>query len=178
MNHQAWMISNPDIADMPDYGCHFQFEGVMTAPVSKIYEALTTKRGIQSWWTESCDVGSTVGSQITVRFGPTFALMQIESLQSDAVVQWQVIDSHLEVPGLVRTDEWIGTKINFRLEPESDSATRVRMDHIGLVPGQMGSKLADHPGGANQSDHLFRSCRCEASLRRDDDDEENRYLGD
>ncbi len=134
MNNQAWMISNPDIADTPDYGCHFQFEGVMAAPVSKIYEALTTKRGIQNWWTESCDVGSTVGSQITVRFGPTFKLMRIESLQSDAVVQWQVIDSHLEVPGLARTDEWIGTKINFRLEPESDSATRVRMEHIGLTP--------------------------------------------
>ena len=60
--------------------------------------------------------------------------MRIESLQPGTEVQWVVVDSHLSVPGLTRTDEWIGTTIVFRLTPQSASATRLELEHVGLTP--------------------------------------------
>jgi len=134
MNGQAWMIRDPEAVDMPDYVEHYSSEIELAAPRSTVYAALTTQQGIRSWWTESCDVGSEIGSQTIVRFGATFKVMRIESLLPDSEVSWKVTDARLEVPGLKRTDEWIGTTITFRLVSVSDSVTRLRLEHHGLTP--------------------------------------------
>jgi len=113
---------------------HYQADISIGAPVAKVYEALTTQRGIRGWWTASSEVGTAVGEQITIRFGTTFKVMRIEELHQDAKVRWKVIEAHLDVPGLTRADEWVGTEIVFQLERESDAATRLRIEHIGLTP--------------------------------------------
>jgi len=113
---------------------NYQCDILLTAPVSTVYEALTTQDGIRGWWTASSDAGTAVGDQITIRFGTTFKVMCIESLRPGAEVRWRVIDSQLHVPGLTRTNEWIGTTIIFQLVPQSASSTRLQMEHIGLTP--------------------------------------------
>lgn len=112
----------------------FTSDLVVAAPASKVYEALTTQQGIQSWWTTSSEVGTAVGEHITIRFGSTFKVMRIEALHPATEVRWHVIDAHLDVPGLARTSEWVGTTIVFQLVPESGAATRLAMEHIGLTP--------------------------------------------
>lgn len=106
---------------------------LLSAPVSKVYEALTTQRGITQWWTTSCEVGTTVGELVTIRFGETFKVMRIESLRPQSEVRWSVIDAQLVVPGLTRTNEWIGTTIVFQLSSPSESATRLDLEHRGLT---------------------------------------------
>lgn len=106
---------------------------LLSAPVSKVYEALTTQRGIAEWWTTSCEVGTTVGELITIRFGETFKVMRIESLRPQSEVRWTVIDAQLVVPGLTRMNEWIGTTIVFQLSSPSESATRLDLEHLGLT---------------------------------------------
>lgn len=106
---------------------------ILSAPASKVYEALTTQRGITEWWTTSCEVGTTVGELITIRFGETFKVMRIESLRPQSEVRWRVIDARLVVPGLTRTNEWIGTTIAFQLSSPSEFATRLDLEHLGLT---------------------------------------------
>jgi hypothetical protein len=55
--------------------------------------------------------------------------MRIERLRSEAEVRWRVIDAQLDVPGLTRTKEWIGTTIVFHLEPQSASVIRLQVEH-------------------------------------------------
>ncbi len=113
---------------------NYKFDISLTAPALTVYEALTTQRGIRGWWTASCDAGTAIGEQITVRFGTTFKTMRIETLRPEAEVRWHVIEAQLDVPGLTRTKEWVGTTIVFHLEPQSPSATLIQMEHIGLTP--------------------------------------------
>lgn len=113
---------------------NYQSDMLLTAPVANVYEALTTQSGIRGWWTASCDAGTAIGEQITIRFGTTFKVMRIERLHPNAEVCWRVTDAQLDVPGLTHTKEWIGTTIVFRLEPQSTSTTRLHMEHVGLTP--------------------------------------------
>jgi uncharacterized protein YndB with AHSA1/START domain len=113
---------------------NYQCDILLGAAVSTVYEALTTQKGICGWWTASSQTGTAVGETITIRFGTTFKVMRIENLRPDAEVRWCVIDAQLDVPGLTRTQEWIGTYIVFKLEPQSSSVTRLQMEHIGLTP--------------------------------------------
>jgi len=106
---------------------------ILSAPVAEVYEALTTQRGIAAWWTATCEVGTRVGESITVRFGDTFKTMRIESLKPASEVVWRVIEARLLVPGLTRTDEWIGTTIAFKLDSPSARSTRLDLEHVGLT---------------------------------------------
>ena len=110
----------------------FKLDLLLAAPASIVYEALTTQHGIQNWWTTASEVGTTVGQQITIRFGDTYKVMQIEALHPFTEVQWGVTDAHLVVPGY--TNEWIGTTIIFQLIPQSETVTQLQLEHIGLTP--------------------------------------------
>lgn len=111
----------------------FKLDLLMAAPASIIYEALTTQHGIQNWWTTASEVGTTVGQQITIRFGDTYKVMQIEALRPFTEVQWSVSEAHLVVPGLTRTNEWIGSTIVFQLTPHSGALTLLQLEHVGLT---------------------------------------------
>jgi uncharacterized protein YndB with AHSA1/START domain len=126
-------ISNP-VNDHPASMKNYQADISLGAPVARSYEALTTQRGLRGWWTASCEVGTAVGERIAIRFGTTFKVMRIEELQQDSRVRWKVIEAHLDVPGLSRADDWVGTEIVFQLLRESNAATRLRIEHIGLTP--------------------------------------------
>ena len=112
----------------------FRLDLILAAPASRVYEALTTQQGIQSWWTASSEVGTAIGEKITIRFGHSFKVMKIEALRPAAEVRWHVVDAHLDVPGLTRKNEWIDSTIQFQLAPESDAVTRLQLEHIGLTP--------------------------------------------
>ena len=113
---------------------NFKRSFLLTAPASIIYEALTTQHGIESWWTASCEVGNAVGEKIIIRFGDTFKVMQIDVLQQFTEVQWSVTDAHLAVPGLTRTNEWVGSTITFQLAQKTRAVTHMQLEHVGLTP--------------------------------------------
>lgn len=112
----------------------FTCEIELHAPAANVYEALTTPRGIKQWWTTSADVGTNVGEHITIRFGQTFKVMRIDILSPAKEIRWSVIDAHLAVDGLTRTDEWIGSTIRLTLATDADTRTRLQLEHVGLTP--------------------------------------------
>lgn len=133
----------------------YRDEVLIDAPASVVYEALTTQNGVGGWWTTSCEVGIAQGQAIRVQFGRSFKVMRIQTLQADAEVGWLVTDAFLDVPGLTKTTEWIGTTIIFHLEQESDSVTRLRLEHIGLTPDIECHEICVH-GWAQFLDSLKR----------------------
>jgi len=116
---------------MHDYTCTF----TMQAPPARVYAALTTPDGLRGWWTEDCDVGAAVGDSATFRFGKTHKTFRIETLTPERMICWRCTEQYHHLPGILKkTDEWVGTRLRFALEPEGEGGTRLSFTHEGLVP--------------------------------------------
>ena len=115
---------------------HYNAELLVQAPARRLYQALTTQQGIASWWTKDCAIGGNVGARSTFHFGETWKVMRIAKLVPDAEVHWTCTDSHIAAPGLKRPDEWIGTRVVFRLVPRGQihESTLLQFEHLGLTP--------------------------------------------
>ena len=87
------------------------------APLQKVYEALSTIKGIAGWWTEDTSGISQVGQIIVVRFhnveGKEIGSMNMEvlTLEPDEKVQWTFTAG---------PEEWIGTDAVFDLHQEGE----------------------------------------------------------
>ena len=91
------------------------------APPEKIYEALTTNKGLADWWTNDVSGAGEVGSVIEFRFnggGPDFMICELIPNQT---VKWKHSGSMPEA--------WIETEIIFNLR-EHDEQTFVRFTHL------------------------------------------------
>jgi len=93
---------------------------VIKSTPQKIYQALTTKTGIASWWTPQTEIGSNINDTNIFDFGDRYHNeMKIIDLQPDKQVEWKCF---------VGDKEWIGTNLVFELE-EKDNETVLRFTH-------------------------------------------------
>lgn len=115
---------------MPPYRQELQ----LRAPAATVYAALATRAGLRGWWSEDADIAEQEGGVSTFRFGPHWKKMEIESLLPDREVRWHCVGAFLDVPGLSRKDEWVGTRIVFRLQARGPDATHLEVAHFGLTP--------------------------------------------
>lgn len=86
------------------------------ASAAKVYEALSTARGVAGWWTRDTTASAPVGGTVTVRFhrdGQQLDEMDFEMtrLEPDREVVWRI---------LTGPPEWVGTDVTFRLVPDGD----------------------------------------------------------
>lgn len=87
------------------------------APVSKVYEALSTVEGIASWWTKNTTGFSKPGEKVNVRFlepdGKEKGSMDFEVIElvPKSKVQWRFTAGPAE---------WIGTDVIFDLSQDGD----------------------------------------------------------
>ncbi len=87
------------------------------APLSKVYEAVATVKGVAGWWTKETTGADNVGGEIKFRFltpqGKELGAMGMEvvTLTPNKKVQWKV---------KAGPPEWIGTDIVFDLHQEDD----------------------------------------------------------
>jgi uncharacterized protein YndB with AHSA1/START domain len=92
----------------------------ISAPRSKVYEALSTVKGLSGWWTADTSGKSEPGGLLEFRFGPHFLnKMKVKELVTDKSVSWDCIES---------APDWVGTKLTFHLD-DNDGKTRVRFNH-------------------------------------------------
>jgi uncharacterized protein YndB with AHSA1/START domain len=113
---------------------HYHRQLLLGAPPAAVYQALTTPQGLRGWWTQTCDIATTVGGQSTFHFNQTRKVMQIERLQPDSEVRWLCVQAHIDASRLQHKDEWVGTHIVFKLSPQDGGSTRLDFEHIGLNP--------------------------------------------
>jgi len=93
---------------------------IKVAP-EKVYQAVTTQEGIESWWCKNTTAQPETGFLNIFIFGKFRNEMKVTELVPHKKVAWECINS---------IEEWIGTTISFDLE-EKDGHTVLRFVHGG-----------------------------------------------
>lgn len=93
----------------------------IAAPREKVYEAITTIKGLSGWWTTQTTGECKPGAIIQFRFGTVGNDMKVISLKQNEWVLWEC---------LAGPDDWIGTRLTFQLS-ENAGKTLVRFEHAG-----------------------------------------------
>ncbi len=93
----------------------------INVPASKVYEALTTTKGLSEIWTNELTVNDEIGSINEFRFGRNdLTKMRIEELITNKRVVWYCVDSD---------PEWIDTIVSFEIE-ESGGKSSITLKHL------------------------------------------------
>lgn len=89
----------------------------------RVYEAVTTPRGLDSWWTKRCSIAdSPDGAEYALWFGPEYdwrARVMRDLPQHEFTLEITLAD-----------DDWTGTTVRFLLEAQ-DTGTWLRFAHTG-----------------------------------------------
>lgn len=93
----------------------------ITATREKVYEAITTIKGLSNWWTTQTSGDSNPGGIIQFRFGDFGNDMKVITMKKDEWLQWECVGG---------PDDWIGTRVSFQLN-DNNGKTRVRFEHAG-----------------------------------------------
>lgn len=113
---------------------NYQQSLVLEAPPAAVYAALARGDGLRGWWTVDCEAAANVGGTIDLRFGRSRKVMRIERLEPARGVRWLCTGAHIAAGDLSRRDEWVGTRLVFRLIPEAAGRTLLEFEHVGLMP--------------------------------------------
>ena len=92
------------------------------APPNRIYEAVSTSHGLDSWWTKRSSGQPREGAEFELWFGPEYDWR--------ARVTRSVSPSEFELQMTKANPDWLGTRVGFRLEGR-DATTQVRFYHTG-----------------------------------------------
>lgn len=113
-------------------------EVLIEAPAATVCAALATAEGIRGWW--STDVAAQPGGRIRLNWSAADHLvLRVDRVEAPHAVDWSVVEQHDR--NLPRPDEWVGTRMSFRLS-EDDGATRLSLTHHGLAPLDCGEICA------------------------------------
>jgi len=113
---------------------HYQKSLVLEAPPAIVYAALATPAGLRGWWSQDSDIATDAGATHHFRFGRTWKDMRIDRLEPGREVRWTCTAAHIAAGNLARRDEWVGTRVVFRLLPDAHGRTLLEFEHIGLAP--------------------------------------------
>jgi len=94
---------------------------IIKATPEKVYKAVTTQEGIESWWCKHTTAKPELGFVNIFIFGKFRNEMKVTELVPDKKTEWECINS---------IDEWIGTKVSFDLE-ERNGNTLLRFTQRG-----------------------------------------------
>jgi uncharacterized protein YndB with AHSA1/START domain len=96
--------------------------GIKTTP-ERLYEAITTQKGLAAWWTPGTKAEPRVGGVNEFKFDGTTVKFQVEALEPLHRVVWSTV----EVPS-----DWDGTQVTFDLTPDGD-VVYLRFSHTGFA---------------------------------------------
>jgi uncharacterized protein YndB with AHSA1/START domain len=97
-------------------------EFTIKATPSRIFECMTAPPGLDQWWTHYSSGEPRLGSTYALGFGPEY--------DWEAKVTRCVKDQEFELELVEASDEWIGTRVGFRLALLGDH-TQVSFWHSG-----------------------------------------------
>ncbi len=92
------------------------------ASFEAVFNAISTIKGIQNWWTTDTSGADTIGGVIIVRFGNNSGMdFEVTEINPNESYKWKTVDGH---------PEWLGTEIHFKLD-SNDNKVRVTFTHSG-----------------------------------------------
>src|SRR5256884_1821479 len=92
------------------------------ADANKIYEALSTTKGLASFWTADSHAEPKVGSVARFGFHGPVLEMKVDQLKPGKRVRWS---THSGFP------EWQGTTVTWDIKPAKDGGNEVVFNHEG-----------------------------------------------
>ena len=98
------------------------FDFPIVAPAAKVFEAISTPQGLDSWWSERCAGEPRPGAGYELWFGPEYDWR--------AIVSRCTPNTEFELTMAVADADWAGSRVSFTLA-ESDGVTNVRFQHLG-----------------------------------------------
>jgi len=98
----------------------------VNTPAAKVYDNLTTIKGLSGWWTKDTTGNPEKDGEIRFSFGENYNLIKVTDLIKNKHVAWEVIQS-----AFPSGNQWVWTKISFTLTEESKHKTTVRFEHSG-----------------------------------------------
>jgi uncharacterized protein YndB with AHSA1/START domain len=106
---------------------------IETAP-QKVYEAITTEKGLTNWWTTQVELYPHIGGIATFHFGKeTYAVMKIAKLLPEREVVWKCVEQYFPKKDTEKTDEWVGTTIRFTITDNKNGTADLLFIHEGLT---------------------------------------------
>src|SRR6266852_2921203 len=106
----------------------------INADASKIYEALSTAKGLASFWTADSQAEPNVGSVAKFGFHGPVLEMTVEELKPGQRVRWS---TRWGFP------EWQGTSVTWDIKPAKNGGNEVTFNHYGwpeeLPPADLAS---------------------------------------
>ncbi len=101
----------------------------ISAPIEKVYQAITTEEGIRAWWTVDVKMGKKEGDKAVFGFfghSTTFT-MRIQKLKAPSAVKWKCVAA--------TSKDWVGTKQEFKLKKDNDGDVVLKFTHSGWKSG-------------------------------------------
>ena len=95
---------------------------IKTTP-DKLYEVITTQKGLAEWWTPQVEAQPTVGTVNEFRFERTILKFRVDTLEPAHRVTW----SSIQFP-----PDWEGTQVLFDITPNDDTVT-LGFSHTGFA---------------------------------------------
>ncbi len=92
------------------------------APLDQVFAKLVTPEGLDQWWTRRSGGSPLVGSEYTLFFGPDHDWRaRVTQCVPNQEFEWQLVQA---------ADDWLGTRVGFRLTASGDR-TVVSFWHSG-----------------------------------------------
>jgi uncharacterized protein YndB with AHSA1/START domain len=98
-------------------------EFAIKAPRERVFEAMATPMGLDRWWTKSATGEAKQNAEYGLSFGPGHEWRgKVTRYAPGSAFELQI--THAD-------PDWMGTRVGFHLDPQSDGETRVRFFHTG-----------------------------------------------
>ncbi len=94
----------------------------IAADAAKIYEAISTGKGLANFWTKDSQAEPRVGSIAKFGFGGPRLELKVEEIQPSKLVRWS---SHDGFP------QWVGTTITWEIGRAENGGSEVIFSHSG-----------------------------------------------
>src|SRR3977135_44629 len=94
----------------------------INADADKIYEAISTRKGLASFWTRESEAEPKVGSIAHFGFGGPRLELKVVELKPGKLVRWS---SHGGFP------EWVGTTVVWEIARAENGGSEVKFSHVG-----------------------------------------------
>ncbi|TMD35159.1 MAG: SRPBCC domain-containing protein [Chloroflexi bacterium] len=103
------------------------------ADADKIYEALSTSKGLASFWTADSHAEPKVGTTARFGFHGPVLEMRVDELEPGKRVRWSTEDGF---------PEWKGTTVTWDIKPAKDGGQEVVFNHDGWPEAVPAAELA------------------------------------
>ena len=115
---------------------------LVKAPAARVFEAISTPRGLDCWWTKNSAGEPKLGAEYELGFGPSY-LWRARVSKRAGTSAFEFEMTHADA-------DWTGTRVGFQLE-EKGGTTNARFHHTGWP---------------NANEHWRISCYCWAMYLR------------